>query len=150
MLSKKYIWAIAILWVAFIFTLSSQVAEQSKSLSTGITKLIIDVIEYFNPDASISIAQLNHQIRKAAHFSAYLILGILISTALRKSGVRGFSCLALSLAICIFFAITDEIHQLYVPGRGGQVMDVLIDSAGAAVGIVLTKISCLIKTRWGH
>lgn len=38
--------------------------------------------------------------------------------------------------ICILYAISDEVHQLFVPGRGGQVRDVIIDSAGAIAGIL--------------
>ena len=39
---------------------------------------------------------------------------------------------------CSLYAISDEVHQLFVPGRGAQVKDVFIDIAGAAVGIFLS------------
>jgi VanZ family protein len=74
-------------------------------------------------------------VRKYAHFTEYLILDILVLNALTVSGVRGFKGFIFSLVFCILYAISDEVHQLFVPGRGAQVTDVLIDSAGAFVGI---------------
>ena len=44
--------------------------------------------------------------------------------------------LLLSFIICVIFAISDEFHQTFVAGRTGQSLDVLIDSAGALVGLV--------------
>lgn len=55
--------------------------------------------------------------------------------ALRRRGVTGISSIIFSLLICILYAISDEIHQVFVPGREAQVKDVIIDSGGAAVGI---------------
>lgn len=43
----------------------------------------------------------------------------------------------LALATCIVYAVSDEIHQLFVPGRGAQVKDVMIDSTGAFAGIII-------------
>ena len=45
--------------------------------------------------------------------------------------------IAIALVVCILFAISDEFHQLFVPGRGAQVKDVLIDTAGAIVGMCI-------------
>ena len=45
--------------------------------------------------------------------------------------------IGLSLLVCVLYAISDELHQLFVSGRGAQVKDVLIDSAGATVGVCL-------------
>lgn len=62
--------------------------------------------------------------------------------ALRVSGVIGFKGFLFSLVFCILYAISDEVHQVFVPGRGAQVTDVLIDSFGAFIGIgmyVVTK-----------
>lgn len=74
-------------------------------------------------------------IRKTAHFSVYLLLGVLVMNALRRSGVIGLKAVALAIGICVLYAVSDEVHQLFVPGRGGQARDVLIDSAGAILGI---------------
>ncbi|WP_027364988.1 VanZ family protein [Desulfotruncus alcoholivorax] len=130
-------WAAVLLWMALIFNLSSQVAEQSNQLSTGITEVIVKTVEKVAPKAEFDIKSFNNILRKNAHFFAYLVLGILVLKALRRRGAHGCRTVILALGICVFYAISDEVHQLFVPGRGGQVRDVIIDSAGAGVGIGL-------------
>lgn len=132
---KTLSWAAVLIWAAFIFFLSSQAAEQSDRLSTGITQAIVETIEGIVPDAEIVVGSLNHLIRKYAHFFAYLILGLLVAGALTNSGVHGLKRILAAVLICVLYASSDEIHQLFVPGRGGMVTDVLIDSAGAVIGI---------------
>lgn len=80
---------------------------------------------------------LHHVIRKNAHFFIYLVLGVLVKVALMNSGITGFKAIGIGLAICVGYAFSDEIHQLIVPGRGGQLSDVVIDSCGAGLGMVL-------------
>lgn len=133
-------WGAVILWMALIFILSSQAAEQSAQLSNGITEVIIRIIEKLAPNIKPDIGGISYFVRKNAHFIAYMVLGILASNALgkrrpsrrpgRNSGIYAF-------LVCVIYAISDEVHQLFVPGRAGQAMDVLIDSAGALVGIVV-------------
>jgi len=123
--------------MAFIFNLSSQVAEQSNELSTGITEIIVEAVERVVPQAELDINTLNHIVRKNAHFLSYLVLGILVLNALRRGGVQGYKSIAITAVVCILYAVSDEIHQLFVPGREGQIKDVLIDSSGSAAGIVL-------------
>ena len=54
----------------------------------------------------------------------------------------------LALFLCITYAISDEAHQLFVPGRGARLKDVLIDSFGAAIGIMFASIMHLkVKSR---
>jgi len=50
----------------------------------------------------------------------------------------------------VLYACTDEIHQLFVPGRGAQMSDVLLDSAGAGLGIVLFVTIRRINGRSNH
>ncbi|MEL7597566.1 MAG: VanZ family protein [Clostridiaceae bacterium] len=126
-------WIAVFLWMILIFNLSSQVAEQSDHLSTGITEIIIRTINKVIPNINFDIS--NHIVRKNAHFFIYLILGMLAVNALRRSKVVGDKSIA--LLICFLYAILDELHQFYVPGRGPGVKDIFIDSAGATVGILL-------------
>lgn len=62
------------------------------------------------------------------------------ANALRSSGVNGYRAMGLAIFICVLYAINDEIHQLFMPRRGGQVKDVIIDSVGAIVGVLGYKI----------
>jgi VanZ family protein len=86
------------------------------------------------------VAKFNHVVRKFGHFGIYFTLGILVLNALTVSGVRGFKGFIFSLVFCILYAISDEVHQLFVLGRGAQVVDVLIDSLGAFVGIGMYRV----------
>lgn len=127
-------WTIVILWMALIFNLSSQPAVESNKLSKGVTKVIVETARKVAPNTSFDVNKFNHILRKNAHFFAYLILGILIMNAMRRSGIKSIKAV---LLICIIYAISDEIHQYYVPGRGPLVKDVLIDSVGAYIGVLV-------------
>lgn len=83
--------------------------------------------------------KLNNLIRKYAHVVVYLVLGMLVMNAFVVSGIRGCKTFVFSLTFCFFYAASDEIHQLFVPGRGAKATDVLIDSIGALIGIGLYK-----------
>lgn len=128
-------WLLVILWMALIFYLSHQPATKSNGLSKDATEIIVETVAKIAPKVDINKRSFNHIIRKNAHFFAYLVLGILVANGLRSSGVIGYKAISFALLICVLYAISDEVHQLFVPGRGGQVKDVLIDSAGAVVGI---------------
>lgn len=121
--------------MALIFYLSHQPATESNGLSTGITDIIVKVVKKIVPDVGFDLGYFNHILRKNAHFFSYFVLGILVMNGLRSSGVSGYRMIVFALGICILYAISDEVHQLFVPGRGGRVSDVFIDSAGATVGI---------------
>lgn len=137
-------WIPVVILMLIIFIFSSQPASQSNNLSYGFTKVLVDVLGEvlpFNIETStinVFLTQLNHIIRKLAHFTIYLILGIFVTRALIKDGVKS-KVNIIAFLICVLYAISDEFHQLYVPGRGGQLKDVLIDSAGSLVGITISK-----------
>jgi Predicted integral membrane protein len=128
-------WIAVILWMVLIFKLSSQTVVQSGKLSGEVANINIKAIEKVKPNTKFNIVEFNHIVRKNAHFFVYLFLAVLTINALRTGGVRGYKCIIFALLICILYAISDEVHQIFVPGRGAQVKDVIIDSAGIAVGI---------------
>ncbi|UJL45806.1 VanZ family protein [Virgibacillus sp. NKC19-16] len=134
---KMISWTAVILMMVLLFSLSNQPSIKSNVLSEGITDNIVLTIETIMPNFNIDRYSFNIMLRKSAHFFAYLILGIIVIYALRRSGVRGYRSIVLALGICVLFAIVDEVHQLFVPGRSGQVRDVVIDGAGAIVGVGL-------------
>lgn len=143
--SKLINWIPAIIWMIIIFMFSAQPASASNQLSTGFTEVLIDTLGKIMPfnieisTVSNLVGQLNHIVRKFAHFSVYLILGILVSRSMIKNGFKG-NVFIISLLICATYAASDELHQLFVPGRGCQLKDVLIDSLGSLVGIVMSKL----------
>ena len=133
---KILVWLTVIMWMGLIFKFSSQPAVKSSKLSGKVTNVNVKAIEKVKPNTKFNIVEFHHMVRKNAHFFIYLVLGILTLNALRKSGVKGYKGIIFALLICFLYAISDEIHQTFVPGRTGMVKDVFIDTAGATVGIL--------------
>lgn len=142
---KTIAWGVLLAWMALIFFLSHQPAEVSSGMSSGIAEKIMVLIETSAPAVGIDADFLHTFVRKNAHFFAYLILGVLAFVALLQSGVRGLRGALAAFGIAVLYAISDETHQLFIPGRSGEVRDVFIDSAGAAVGIGIYLL--LLQTR---
>ena len=122
-----------VFWMAVIFTLSHQPA----AVSTGQSGVIVGHLQQAMPGVSTAI--LTFFVRKSAHIIAYFILGILMYRALRITIRRWRTRTVASFALlsCSLYAVTDEIHQLFVPGRSGELRDVMIDSIAALVGVGL-------------
>ena len=140
-------WTASILWMVIIFNLSSQVAYESNKLSKGVTKIIVESVVKVVPEMDFDRSKFNHIVRKNAHFFAYLVLGVLVMYAMRRSGRKGIRGIVLILSMCVLYAISDEVHQFFVPGRGPQAKDVFIDSAGAVVGICMYRMISRIKKK---
>ncbi|HWQ88481.1 MAG TPA: VanZ family protein [Desulfitobacteriaceae bacterium] len=140
-------WTAVLLWLGLIFRLSSQAADQSGALSTGLTQIIVGMLVTLAPESNFDISQFDHLVRKYAHFTAYLVLSVLVINAKRRSGLKGWKWLFLALAFCLLYAVSDEIHQLYVPGRSGQIRDILIDGCGVLVGSIIYKSGSFLRAR---
>lgn len=131
--------------MACIFYLSSQPATDSRALSNKVLEVLRSC---FHRAASLApfIQKLNVgypvvRIRKVAHFTIYLVLGLVSYLVLpRKWPIwRRLTCV---IALCFVYAITDEIHQHFVAGRNPEVRDVLIDTLGSSVGM---SIGCVVR-----
>ncbi|NHM29950.1 VanZ family protein [Neobacillus terrae] len=146
-MKKLLSWSLVILWMLVIFTLSNQPATQSDTLSTGVTKFVMELLQVITNGAA-DLKSFNHIIRKCAHFFVYFVLGILALNALRRSGVFGWRSIGLTVLIYVLYATLDEIHQIFVPGRGPAVKDVLIDSSGGTLGVIINLLLIkLLKVR---
>ena len=153
---KKSIFAVLlVLWMGFIFSMSCENAEKSSNTSGQTIKVVLSTVPEFEKqpeDVKVNIIEeLQFIVRKSAHFIGYMILGIPASCLiLHYENINKKYLLA--FLICVIYAISDEIHQLFVPGRSGQVRDVLIDSAGSLLGIiiVMTFEKLLIKFNKKH
>lgn len=141
---KLLILLAVVFWMAIIFKLSAQPGEQSNLLSTKVTTIIVSLAKLFRPD--VNVLSLNHFIRKCAHFLAYLVLGIIVLFAMRRIGLMGNQGVVFTLMLCISYAFTDELHQAFVPGRTPKLLDVLIDSSGASLGIGIYVL--FVENRW--
>ena len=125
-------WVLMLLWMGLIYYLSAQPAQASSELSSNVMHLLLQFIENI---IEVDEAFFHHLVRKGAHLSAYFILGILTMFALGTSRFRGWFQVGIAFGICVLYAMSDEFHQLFVPGRSGELADVGIDATGALLGI---------------
>ena len=130
---KNLSWIFVIIWMVIIFLLSAQSANDSGSLSGGITDRIYQLLNIAFPN--LNIETLHSIIRTLAHFTLYLVLGVLLLNALNYTEQKQSANFVLALLISFLYAISDEIHQVFVPGRAGQIYDVLIDFLGSLIGV---------------
>ncbi len=130
---KNLSWVLVIIWMVVIYLLSAQSAEDSDLLSTGFTNWNYLLLNSIFPN--LSFETLHAIIRNLAHFTIYLVLGVLLLNALNHNEQKQSFNFALALLISFLYAITDEIHQIFVSGRAGQIYDVLIDFLGSLIGI---------------
>lgn len=135
---KKIIYlTLLISWMAIIFMFSNQNGVKSQSLSD---KVINQVIDISNKNISSKsrkkiISNVSFLVRKIAHFTEYLILGILAYLVFDAYGIK--KIILFSILLVFIYACSDEIHQLFSDGRSAKILDVLIDSFGGSIGIYL-------------
>ena len=130
---------ITIAIMAFIFIQSAL----SGDLSGAQSGIIVSMLHKLT---GVDCDVLSLIVRKTAHFTEYMILGISLAVnAFDWSRIKKVKWSALSLwsiawAIGTVYAVTDEMHQYFVPGRECAVMDMMIDSTGVAVGAIITML----------
>lgn len=122
--------SLSVLWTGFIFSNSLKTADISGEVSGGVLNSINSILSSLPGSPSLT----EHFLRKAAHFTEFWVLGILLT--LLAAGLLWKFKYALPFILSFAVACTDETIQLFVEGRSGQFSDVLIDLAGAAAGFV--------------
>lgn len=140
----KYIKLILLIsWMALVFSFSAKEADEStltsQSAGSFLASVVIPEFNRWNPAKQQDFVEnIDFFVRKSAHFTEYMVLGILWTLYWDSRKRRSFLCGSL-------YAVTDEVHQLFVAGRSCQITDMLLDSAGVAAGIFfLWVVQCLI------
>lgn len=124
---------LVIVWMGVIFSFSNEKAEDSTDLSHEVVENVVVVltdIEKDTPKMDKVVSRVNHPVRKCAHFFVYFVLGFLVMNAFYINGVSK-KRIIYSTIICMLYSISDELHQLYVDGRSGQISDVLLDTSAS-------------------
>lgn len=125
-----------------VFWFSSNNADDSSMQSGRVVSFIRDLFfpslkDMESPrDFELVTEILTVIVRKGAHFTIYLCMGISAFGGLwfmQKRKLR----YSLAVGICFLYAISDEIHQHFVPGRSCEARDVIIDTCGAALGALI-------------
>ena len=137
---------LALVLMGVIFYFSHQTAEVSTGQSDSIDIIIGRIIfkDFAMWDKAMQLAfasEISHVVRKTAHATEYGILALFWFNALLSKESKLPKTGIITVIICALYATTDEIHQLFIPGRSCKAGDVLIDSIGA---IIVTLISCLV------
>ena len=142
--AKLLISLLLIFQMLFIFVMSSFGSDSSNAQSSQIIQVLHQVFPNLSSRTSgLDASVLTFIVRKTAHFTEYAILGILFyffyrQTLPQKNGLQLF---VLAILSSFLYACTDEIHQLFVPGRSGQFTDVLVDTLGASFGCTFLAFS---------
>jgi VanZ family protein len=132
---------LTVLWMLLIFSLSSQTANESSKLSgefinNGLSFLGFNFIETLASNIAV-FDRIQFIVRKLAHMFLYTILSILVSLIAVTYDFRQDNKAIFSFAVCFLYAISDEIHQLFIGGRSGRIFDVGVDTIGIVIGIML-------------
>lgn len=138
---KKTITLILIItWMTLVFYFSNQIADDSSKLSGGITREILNFFHILEGKTLEQQSAIETVVRKLAHFSIYTLGGILILLHVNLYKIKVNKKVIITWLLGTTYAITDEIHQLFVPGRSGEIRDVCIDSLGVITGILMILI----------
>ncbi len=81
------------------------------------------------------LTSLNPAVQNLLHIPLYGLLAFLWMNVFKKKGFRPALSLTLSLLIAVLYGCLDEVHQAFVPGRYGGLLDVCLNTAGALLGV---------------
>jgi VanZ family protein len=143
---KKLSIILCVIFMGFIFYMSSKTGTESNEKSFAVVnavkqeyKAIQNSEKNASNKSSLPVTQkekkINLFLRKNAHALEYLILALLVCNAFFSNKHKGKGIIIYILFICLFYAVTDEFHQLFVAGRTARISDVLIDFSGSLVGM---------------
>ncbi len=141
MVKKVILWLLVAANMIVIFSLSSQPADESNVTSGEFAYRVLNAVSpsfrALSEDEKLEIVESTQKIfRKGAHLSIYALLGFLICLLIMSDcGVK--RSLLIAPFAAALYAVTDELHQLFVAGRTGLLGDVAIDFLGAVCGALL-------------
>ena len=129
-------WLPVMVWIGVIFLGSTDLMSAEHT-----SRFIVPFLRWLKPDISAeTLASIHFIVRKCTHVGEYAILALLLLRAatLMPNSKRSIPILYVSVwGVCLFVAVTDEFHQTFVASRDAAATDVMIDSAGAIVGLLI-------------
>jgi VanZ family protein len=139
-------WLPVLIWLDVIFLGSTDLMSAEHT-----SRFVVPFLRWLEPDISPDkIASIHFMIRKGAHLSEYAVLAFISLHAVicMTDSKRSTAIMCLSVwAGCLFVAITDEFHQTFVRTRGASFRDIIIDSAGAILGLLIGAIFRMVRPR---
>ena len=141
---------LVIAWMGFIFYLSSLDNTTSNKDSKGIVEGIVNTIDNVTSASNDTkdthqtrkyINDANNLFRKCSHAVCYLILSILVfNLIVRLTNKKILIYNIYSFSISLIYACTDEYHQTFVSGRSGQFSDIIVDTIGIIIGLLIVSL----------
>ncbi len=128
-MKRKILLILIAVWLVIIFMFSNQNIKDSEKISDIFLSNIL--VEKFGRDVMCSV------VRKSAHFIIYLLGGIIIYTFFDTFNINTKRKIIYSIIFAMLYACSDELHQKFVDGRGASFIDVILDTSGSIVGILL-------------
>lgn len=116
-----------VVWMFSVFQFSDQNGEESSNLSREVASKVVETEEQIN--------QVEPYVRKLAHVTEYTVGGMLFFSLFLTYPFSDKKRMLCAWLVGVEYAAIDEIHQLFIDGRSGQILDVFIDSIGVAIGI---------------
>lgn len=136
-------WILLIAWMILIFAMSNQPADISNKQSD----LFINILAFIGIDLNSALGSIaSFIVRKAAHFTEYFIL-YWLAVSVFKNYIETKKARMYSLAIVLGYAIADEVHQYFIPGRAMALRDVIIDFSGGLFGCFIDWLLCRFKNK---
>lgn len=136
--------------MAFIFFQSALPADLSSQESGRVVDLIIRLFQDILP---LDRQTMVFIVRKGAHFTEYTILGGFLVPAVKEWMAADTTPVPVSMERIAawlagtLYAVTDEIHQFFVPGRSCELRDIVIDSCGVLAGVLVVSLAIWSKNR---
>ena len=138
---RGFLIVLLVLQMWIIFGFSGQDGETSGTISRRITETITKNIKSIQnlekAEKEKVLKQIEHFIRKLAHFSLYTVVGFLLMSLLSTYKLKQKNKIYMSFGIGLMYAISDEIHQSFIPERTPMISDVCIDTCGVITGIII-------------
>ena len=124
-----------IVCMTLIFSFSMDSGEESSNKSHS---LVFQVSEFFlrrpltEKEKELYVEKYDKPVRKCAHFGIYFLLGLSFISLLKEYEITSWKSVFWTILFVFIYACSDEIHQLFVNERSGQVLDVLLDTFGGS------------------
>ncbi len=133
------LWTAVIAWMGLIFSFSVETAAESTETSGGFISFFMErwipgFTELSPAEQTAKIESVTYFVRKSAHFCIFAMLGFLTCAALFSCDLSAKRAFPTASLIGALYAVSDEIHQTFVPGRAGMVRDVILDTCGVVTG----------------
>lgn len=145
-MSKKIVLRIVLcvliaLWLGFIWCNSAEDGSETVETSNGVTQIVAEIVVpgyggLPQEEKAAVIEKISPPVRSLAHAFEFFVLALLVGALVYTFAFKSvfLKQISITLTACVLCACADEIHQYFVPGRTADILDILVDVAGALVG----------------